>query len=116
MNAEGLQSILQLAEGDAAVLVEILDEIMHHTPQLMQDLSLAIDQADVQRVKRSAHSLKSSSAQIGALGMADLCQQLETKSGRGELDGAGPLLGQIYQAYAHVEREVAQWKSRLRTQ
>ncbi len=113
MNAEGLQSILQLAEGEASVLMEIISDVLDYTPGLLQDLTLAIEQEQAPKVKLSAHSLKSSSAQIGALRLADLCDQLEKKSALGDLNQAIESLQQIYQEYEQVQKEVNEWKTSL---
>jgi HPt (histidine-containing phosphotransfer) domain-containing protein len=116
MNSEGLQSILQLAEGEASVLMEIISDVLDYTPGLLQDLALAIEQEQAPKVKLSAHSLKSSSAQIGALRLADLCEQLEKKSAQGDLNQAIESLQQIYQEYEQVQKEINEWKTSLLNQ
>ncbi|MES2732263.1 MAG: Hpt domain-containing protein [Bacteroidota bacterium] len=113
MNAEGLQSILQLAEGDASVLMEIIFDSLQYTPQLMDNLTQAVEQEDAKKIKLSAHSLKSSSAQIGALIMADLCHHLEMKSGDGDISAANQYLQQINLEYDNVQKELNEWKNQL---
>jgi HPt (histidine-containing phosphotransfer) domain-containing protein len=113
MNAEGLQSILQLAEGDASVLMEIIFDSLQYTPQLMDNLTQAVEQEDAKKIKLSAHSLKSSSAQIGALIMADFCHHLEMKSADGDISEAKQYLQQIYQEYDNVQKELNEWKNQL---
>ncbi len=54
----------------------------------------------VERVRKAAHGLKSSSANLGALTLAALCKDLEHKAHAGVLDPA--LLGDIENEYARV--------------
>jgi len=54
----------------------------------------------VERVRKAAHGLKSSSANLGALALAALCKDLEHKAHAGVLDPT--LLGDIKNEYARV--------------
>ncbi|MGB3510325.1 MAG: response regulator, partial [Microcoleaceae cyanobacterium] len=62
--------------------VEALDEVvqiyLETSPQLLENISIAIDKADPQVLKEAAHSLKSISGTLGAFTLYKICQELET--------------------------------------
>jgi two-component system, sensor histidine kinase and response regulator len=51
-----------------------------HSPRLITELTEAAATGNVAALRSAAHSLKSSSANIGATRLADLCQQLEAST------------------------------------
>jgi HPt (histidine-containing phosphotransfer) domain-containing protein len=55
-------------------------------------------------LRRAAHTLKSTSATLGAHRLADLCRHLEAIVEKETLAGAAELLGRIEGEYASVER------------
>lgn len=50
----------------------------------------------------AAHSLKSSSAKVGALSLAELCKNLETFGRNNTIDGAAELLMKVEAEYTGV--------------
>lgn len=60
-------------------------------PQLIQ----ARDAADASGVRLVAHTLKSSSATVGALALSRLCAEVEVLARDSRLDEAGPGLSQM---------------------
>ena len=73
-----LESILMLQEeGETNLLSEILNSYLGHSGQLMEQLHLSLEKNSREETAKLAHSLKSSSANVGAKKMADLCKQME---------------------------------------
>jgi PAS domain S-box-containing protein len=66
-----------MGEGAEAAVVDLIDCYLDDTPRLLQTLNAAIESQNFAEWGRAAHSLKSSSAALGAGGLAELCQQLE---------------------------------------
>jgi HPt (histidine-containing phosphotransfer) domain-containing protein len=64
-------------EGETNLLPEILNSYLGHSGQLMEQLHLALGRNSSEDAAKLAHSLKSSSANVGAKKMADLCRQME---------------------------------------
>lgn len=60
--------------------------------------------ADLQALCLNAHSFKGSSANMGALKLSELCQQLEDQSRRGKLEGLDLLIEQIRSEYLTVRK------------
>ncbi len=63
-----------------------------HAPRSMEQLVAAAEAGDVAGMKFAAHSLKSSSANVGANELSALCKELEAVSKAGDLDRGRVLL------------------------
>ena len=72
------------------------------TPQQLRALHQAIGALNPGHLRKSAHSLKSSSANVGAETLAQLCKELETLGRAGSTDGAATLLDQLENEFAAV--------------
>ena len=71
--------------------------------QLLHKLKTALDQGNADGVHRAAHSLRSSSAMLGACSFAALCEDLETKGRTGQLVNADAIFAQLEAEYALVQ-------------
>ena len=69
---------------------------------LVEALSLAVQALDAQQVGKSAHALKSSSANVGALPLAQMLGTLEALARRNELQRIAALKLQIDAEYRRV--------------
>ena len=75
---EALQEVREMAGAERPEdWIEIIDCYLEETPRLLHTMHEAIAQTDAKLLRRSAHSLKSSSATLGAPALASLCQQLD---------------------------------------
>jgi CheY-like chemotaxis protein len=101
--------LLQMTLGDdePGILRELIDAYLEDTPRLLADLRLSVDQSSVDLLTRTAHSLKSSSAQLGALNLSAICQELETNGRTGSLEGAAERIAQIEEEYQRVEQALS---------
>ena len=88
---------------DTGLLAELVDIFLSDTPPRLQALRLAFEAGQPQALSREAHALKSSSAQLGARALADICKQLELKGREGSLAGVGELLAKLPTAYTAVK-------------
>ena len=68
----------------------------------MDRLRAAIKALDIDEVRAVAHALKSSSANVGALGLADQFRLLENKALQGSLDSASESLQRIESEYSQA--------------
>ena len=85
------------------VVHKIINSYLQDVPQLLEAARQAITQNDASTLYRTAHSLKSTSASLGALTLAGLCKELEA-IGRAQMtDKADTLWVAIEQEYTHVE-------------
>ncbi|MBE8997998.1 PAS domain S-box protein [Nostoc sp. LEGE 12447] len=111
IDAKILQSLRDIVRGDRVVFAELIKCYLTETPRLVQDISTAIANRDAQTIWKAAHQLKSSSASIGAIALAQLCKVLEAQGRSSELENTVELLPQLYQEYEQVktalEKELA---------
>jgi CheY-like chemotaxis protein/HPt (histidine-containing phosphotransfer) domain-containing protein len=76
-----------VGEEETDLIVSLIQDFLSEAPQLFTDLQNAVAERDAEKLRRSAHSLKSSSLLLGASGLAGLCQLVEDRSGSGEISG-----------------------------
>jgi signal transduction histidine kinase/CheY-like chemotaxis protein len=70
---------------------------------LLQTLRTAVAHGNADGVHQAAHSLRSSSATLGACSLAALCENLETQGRTGQLVNANSVLAQLEAEYALVQ-------------
>ncbi len=92
-----------LGGGDPAIVAELIEMFLADTPLQLAEMRQALLDGDAAIVQRAAHTLKSSSASLGAQALASLCGALELLARDGQLDRAGEHLVQIEAAFAQVE-------------
>src|SRR4029077_6504989 len=79
-------------QGRGEVVKEIIDLFLEATPQRLEEMREARLKGDATGLLALAHSLKGAAAQLGAWGMAELCQQIQTLGRAGSMAETGNLL------------------------
>jgi HPt (histidine-containing phosphotransfer) domain-containing protein len=79
-------------DGRGQLVKRVLATYQTSLVRLVDQLRQARVEAAWEQVSRVAHTLKSSSASIGALALAGLCADIERLLRAGDREGAGPLL------------------------
>lgn len=94
--------------GDCATgaIAELLDCYFTETPKLLRTIEDAIVQANALQLRQAAHTLKSSSAALGAQQMAEWCKALEVNAGQGKIPAATEVLPRLHREYAQVRIEL----------
>ncbi len=67
-------------QGQTDVVTRVVRLYLANAPATFQELQTAADKGDTATVFRLAHSLKSSSAMVGALRLSELCKTLEARA------------------------------------
>jgi HPt (histidine-containing phosphotransfer) domain-containing protein len=74
-----IQGLRELGgEEDPGLVVEIIDMFLHDAPSRVREIENALKIGDINTLERAAHTLKSSSANVGAVQLSHICQKLET--------------------------------------
>ncbi|WP_377704015.1 response regulator [Pseudoduganella sp. UC29_71] len=109
INLQALENIRALRPGQGgALLKRVLQAFLADTPRHLAAIRAALDTAGggTETLRRTAHSLKSSSANVGADALAALCKELEHLAGAGLSDGALPLLASIEREFDAVRQSL----------
>jgi HPt (histidine-containing phosphotransfer) domain-containing protein len=103
---------------DLKVLAELYELLGEEAPQLMEELidlygvtatslldeiRTAIRKADGPALYRAAHTLKPSSAHLGATYLVALCKELEIIGKAGQLEGAAAKLAELEAEFSRVQ-------------
>ncbi|HMN36461.1 MAG TPA: response regulator [Hyphomicrobium sp.] len=97
---EGMLATLKAARPD--LLARLIKTFLAHAPAALDGLQQARAEGDMRRLAMLAHSLKSSSANLGALGISNLCRELEHKVSTGSDAEALELAARIIAAFEPV--------------
>ena len=85
LDHDRLGELMQLTPGDPAMVLRFIDRFATNSSQTMQALEQARDTGRAQEMGRAAHSLKGSSANLGAAALATLCKEVEVLGDQGQL-------------------------------
>lgn len=102
LDPKALDRLLEMVGGAPDYLVELIDSFLEDGPQLLADLRQALARGDAAAVRLAAHTLKSNSADFGAMTLATVCQRLEALGKAGTLDGAAELAAQAEAEFQKV--------------
>ena len=103
LDANTLESIRQLQQpGGEDLLIKVVTQYLETSQELLEKLRAAVDLTDAHALTQAAHSLKSSSANVGAKVLAELCRRLEAMGRQNDLNGASSLLDQFSEEYQRV--------------
>ena len=80
--------LLEITGGDIGFVDELIDTYLEDAGVQLEAMRLAADADDAAAMVRPAHSLKSSSADVGAMALADQCRALETDGRSGTVADA----------------------------
>jgi len=81
---------------------EVIQLYLTDAPRLKEAMEAAGLRGDGDGLRKAAHTLKSSSANIGALGLADLCRELERIGRQGKLENIEQVLSELEKEYHRV--------------
>ena len=99
----GKTDLLQQIGDDDGVLREIIAIYLREAPTRLDGIRRAIAQRDARSLAGEAHALRSSSGNVGATRVTDLCISLEAIGRNGGVDGAAEILPQLESEYARAE-------------
>ena len=98
-----LDRLRELNEDDEPdIVTELIDLFLRDTPPRLAALKDAISEGDAQALSQTAHTLKGSSASLGATRLAALNAELEKKASYGSLEDASRLLAQLDNEFERV--------------
>jgi len=91
-------------EGEPDLIVELIDLYLDDAPRRIASLQEAVAKADEKGFRRAAHTLKGSSANLGAGRLAELCEQIERAEDDDAVQEVRVLLQSMEREFEHVRR------------
>jgi len=111
LDSQVLQTFHEMmGESATEMLHQLIDIYLEDTPTMLETLKIALQENNLVSLQRTAHTLKSSSAALGAIKLSQLCQDLENVSKSQMMTSVYELVAQIESEYQRVKQEVISHK------
>lgn len=94
---------LQVA-GKPDLLTKIITSYLNTTPPIVKAIQEAVELGNAAALHHAAHSLKSSSAAVGAVAVSILCQELESMGRLNQMTHAADVLQRLAGDYTGVQK------------
>ncbi len=107
IDPQAIDNLRALNPGDDDQFVrEIIGMFLDDTPLRIAELDQCFTSGDAKKFSRAAHSIKGSSANLGAAALRAVAAQLEERSRVEPASTLGPLLESLKAEYARAEAEL----------
>jgi CheY-like chemotaxis protein/HPt (histidine-containing phosphotransfer) domain-containing protein len=97
-------------KGAPSILERVISQYLESAPSLLASARDAEKKGDASALEKAAHSLKSSSGNVGAVKLVALCKEIETKAREGNLDdmssGSAALDAEYKKVRGALEKEL----------
>ena len=104
---EALQKIRELVGDTPGLFGQIVKVYLESAPVLLAQLKAGLAAADFDSVRSAAHTLKSSSANLGATELSKMCSKLEAAARAGTVGTEVPSISAIEAEYEQVRTALA---------
>jgi signal transduction histidine kinase/DNA-binding response OmpR family regulator len=103
LDEAALRSIRELERnGASGMLARVVEMYRDSVPQFLSDIRRGVEEGDADHTRRAAHTMKSSSANLGAVVVVALCKRLEDEARAGKLADADTLVDQIEEELGQI--------------
>jgi two-component system, sensor histidine kinase and response regulator len=103
LNYQTLESLRSMViEGQHSLLQKVIRIYIERSPKLIETIRNSITLGDAAAMQGAAHSLKSTSGNLGAMRVLELCKELETMGRAGITENAIPLVPVLEDEYERV--------------
>lgn len=99
---DGMSSLS--SEGDVNIVQQVVGLYLENSPKLIKQMHQAFEDKDHDALFKAAHSLKSSSANIGVMCVSETAKQIEHLSRDGDIENTHVLLDLLDEHYQKVKR------------
>ncbi len=103
LDPAAMENLREMVGGDEEFVVELINTFLQDAPQMLEDMRQAMEEQDAELLRRAAHSLKSNSAEFGAVFLSDLCREIERMGKEGSLDEAREPVTRAQTEFAKVK-------------
>ncbi len=96
----------EIADGDLDFLSTLIETYLVDSAKLVSGISPALAASDAEALERATHTLKSASANLGAMALARMSEQLCVIARSGSLEEAHGLVEEAEAEHARVRAEL----------
>ncbi len=107
LDPAALQNLAAQAQNGTDLLSRIVATYVSSSTELAAELRAGAAAEDPKRMAMAAHTLKSSSAQVGAMKLSSLCKEIEARGRGGSVQGVTELLDQVFSELESVHEGLA---------
>ena len=112
LDAKALQALRALQRpGKPDVLARVIELFHRDAPKLVGEMHAAAEARDAEQLRRAAHTLKSSSASVGAKLLSAHCREIEMLARGGDVAAGAALVGSITDELGRVLPALARERS-----
>ena len=101
-----IDQLQELIGGDRTALLELIQTFIEEGAEINAQCRAAVETTDIELLRRSAHSLKSSAQDFGASQLSRLCATLEAACKNDWPEDATVQIRMINEEYQHVATEL----------
>lgn len=88
---------------DPNLLAELIEMYLVDAPARLRDVEAGLASGDIKLVERASHTLKSSSANIGAMALSALAKRIEELARKSDRAAITPLLAETSKSFTEAE-------------
>lgn len=108
IDQQAIENLRSLNPGDNdEFLRELVGIYLEDTPQRIAELEQSLAANDSAKFIRAAHSIKGSSANLGATALRRVAERLENQARTGGLDNVSAMISEIKTQFAGTQQEFA---------
>ena len=93
-------------DGGTELIQAILQAFVRSAEEMVTSMEAALATGNAEAYKHAVHSLKSSSANVGAMALSALCREFETLAKNGPLADLQPRWDALRDEYEHVRQDI----------
>ncbi len=108
LDGSAFDHLLEITGNDLEFVDELIDTYLADALVQLDAMRAAAASGDAEALVRPAHSLKSSSANVGAFPLSEFCQEIENTISRKDAAALKGLLGSVGGEYFAVEEALKQ--------
>lgn len=101
-----LENLSQFLDQDK--LFHLLERYLHDGREMIQQLEIALQDGNTKEARRMVHSLKSTSANIGATPLAELSKALEALACDSDLQAIDSRMDELHTCFAKTAEQINQ--------
>jgi HPt (histidine-containing phosphotransfer) domain-containing protein len=104
LDMQVIQGLRELGgDDDPGLVLELIAMFLEDAPKRMDEISTALSTGDIKLLERAAHTLKSSSANIGAARLSAHCKTMEELARNKKFEGLPSLVRASVQSWTELE-------------